>query len=202
MKLAKTGFLMAYQMPGLRQHTFNHDLGFMPISMQAGMHKICPGAGACTVAGNDLGDHGCKFIDTLHGNLVKTAARARCGQPAKWVYVPHPGRNARGPRLLGAQAQAPRLAGAGPGSRSSAPAGIRLANHRLRSPVPAQCRCRPGSPLFRQMRDWADRLGGRRGARWPRIQAAVVAGQRPGARHLKSRSAAKRRPHSLSVPHR
>ena len=31
---------MAYQMPGLRQHAFHHDLGLMPISMQAGMHEI------------------------------------------------------------------------------------------------------------------------------------------------------------------
>ena len=177
---------MAYQMPGLRQHAFHHDLGFMPISMQAGMHEICAGASACTVAGNDLGDHGCKFIDTLHGNLVKAAARPRCGQPAKWDYVPH--RNcALVEAVRGASSGAEMRGCRAPGrkqARSSAPAGIARQSHRLRSPLPPQSPCRPASSLFVTLENVPIALAVGGGGELPRIPAAVVAGQRPGARQL------------------
>ena len=67
-KLAKPIFLVASQMLGLGKHTFDHLLGFVPVSVNAGTHKLFAGPWARTMCGDDIGNQRRKLIYDLHGH--------------------------------------------------------------------------------------------------------------------------------------
>src|SRR5262249_11111786 len=70
-KLAQPQLLVADQMPRFGQHAFHHDLGFIPVPIQAGVHEILAGSRAGTMSGDDLGDDRRQVVDDLHANLLE-----------------------------------------------------------------------------------------------------------------------------------
>src|SRR5262245_22493192 len=70
-KLAQPQLLMADQMPRFGQHALHHDLGLIPIPVQAGLHEIIARPRAGTMTGDDRGDHGRQVVNDLHANLIQ-----------------------------------------------------------------------------------------------------------------------------------
>src|SRR5689334_834806 len=80
-ELTKAIFLIAYQMPRLRKHSFNHLSCLRPVTFHACLHEFFARPCARAVTGNNLCDHWSQLMDYLH---VWTSL---CGSAPK---VPNP----------------------------------------------------------------------------------------------------------------
>ena len=77
-KLTQTPFLVADEMPGLREHALHHRCRLIPLLMDAGAHERLLGARPGTMRGDDRADHRRQLENRLvqlnRGKIVQASA--------------------------------------------------------------------------------------------------------------------------------